>query len=186
MTKEITNSDNIIDSRDVIARIEELVAGRPIEWEETDTGMIGRHDGLSQEVVIHQHDDPPGSFLLEFDGEINAEDGTQVVYLTLEEAQGDAESLSCIFFNSEEEKEELASLEALASEGEDATSDWKHGATLIVDHYFQNYAEEFVKDIGDMPSKIPSYIVVDWAATAENIQQDYTAVDFDGETYWVR
>jgi hypothetical protein len=40
--------------------------------------------------------------------------------------------------------------------------------------------------IGDMPKEIPSYIVIDWDATAENIQADYTSVDFDGVTYWIR
>ncbi len=45
---------------------------------------------------------------------------------------------------------------------------------------------EMLSDIGDLPRDIPHYIVIDEDATARNIQQDYTSVDFDGATYWVR
>jgi hypothetical protein len=43
-----------------------------------------------------------------------------------------------------------------------------------------------LEDVGDLPRGIPSYIVIDWAATADNLKVDYTEVDFDGVTYLVR
>ncbi|MBF3417197.1 hypothetical protein ISF41_12585 [Burkholderia pseudomallei] len=63
--------------------------------------------------------------------------------------------------------------------------DW-YPVTLIRDSYFTEYAQELVTDIGDMPREIPSYIEIDWEATATNIRVDYSDVEFDGATYWYR
>lgn len=90
-----------------------------------------------------------------------------------------------------DEREEYATLKALlddlAGDGGDEQwcGDWYPG-TLIRDSYFTEYAQELVSDIGDMPREIPSYIVIDWEATAHNIQQDYSSIEFDGVTYWYR
>ena len=125
-----SNSDDVIDSRSIIERIEELT-------EERDSFEKGGHEA---------------------DWSLANPD----------------------------EADELKALEALAEEAEGYAPDWKHGATLIRDSYFVDYAEELCKDIGDMPQDIPSYIEIDWEKTAENIQVDYTSVEFDGVTYWVR
>ena len=63
--------------------------------------------------------------------------------------------------------------------------DW-YPITLIRDTYFVEYVTELVSDIGDIPRDLPSYIVIDWEATASNIQHDYTSVDIDGVDYWFR
>lgn len=57
---------------------------------------------------------------------------------------------------------------------------------MIKESYWVEYCEEMVKDIGDLPSKIPTYIEIDWEATAENIQQDYSSIEYDGNTYYYR
>lgn len=89
-------------------------------------------------------------------------------------------------WNGSEEKDEFKALCALR---DDLSSDeWKYGVTLIRDSYFQEYAEELVKDIGDLPKDLPWYIEsnIDWKGVAEDIRQDYTSGDFDGVTYWAR
>lgn len=58
--------------------------------------------------------------------------------------------------------------------------------TMIRDNHFVEYCEELVREIGDMPKKIPDYIVIDWDATAENLKADYNSVEFEGTTYWYR
>lgn len=63
--------------------------------------------------------------------------------------------------------------------------DW-YPAGFIRDSYFTEYAMELLKDIGDLPQNIPHYIAIDEEKTAENIQQDYSSVDFNGDTYWYR
>lgn len=114
-----TNTDDTIDSRDIIARIEEL--------EEAAMGQV----------------EPEGG-------------------------------------------EEYAMLVAFAKEASDYAEDWQYGATLVHESYFEKYCEEMVKDCGDLPQDIPWYIVIDWEATANNMRQDYTEVELDGETYLIR
>lgn len=66
------------------------------------------------------------------------------------------------------------------------SSEFNSGTTCILDEYFEEYAEELVIEIGDLPKTIPSYIVIDWTATASNIQQDYTSFVINNDTYWYR
>lgn len=84
-------------------------------------------------------------------------------------------------------KQLRAILAKLAGYGGDEQwrSDW-YPITLIRNDYFVEYATDLVKDISDMPRNIPSYIEIDWEATANNIQQDYFWVDVGGNTYWYR
>lgn len=63
--------------------------------------------------------------------------------------------------------------------------DW-YPVTLIRDSYFTDYTEELVKDCYGMPADLPSFIEIDWAATAENCKVDYTTTEIDGETYYYR
>lgn len=94
----------------------------------------------------------------------------------------------------DEMADELAALEALADEGA-GLADWQYGETLVRDSYFEDYARELADDIG------PSFCAccgsinrdagwpmtyIDWTAAAEALQMDYTAIDFDGVTYWGR
>lgn len=121
MTNEITNGEDVIDSRDIIARIEDL------------------------------------------------------------ESRAEPEALS------EDEAAELAALKALAEEAEPYAPDWQYGEALIRDSYFQQYAEELAGDCGLIKKDAPwPNNHIDWEAAAEQLQQDYTQVDFDGVTYWVR
>lgn len=121
MTREIRNIDDVIDSRDVIARIEELrEMSESAEWTTDDN-------------------------------------------------------------------DELTALEALAEQGEQYAPDWAYGETLIRDSYFQDYAEELAEDIGAVNKNAtwPNNFI-DWEAAADALKQDYTDIEFDGVTYWIR
>ena len=81
----------------------------------------------------------------------------------------------------DEQQDELDELESVISEiGEDSAD---CGVTLIPESEFVEYAEELLKDCGELPRDIPHYIVIDWEATADNIKQDYSDIDFEGKTY---
>jgi hypothetical protein len=138
-----TSTDNVIDSRDVIERIEYLED----ELRDLEDAAADAADDSARAAEI----------LAEIDA-----------------------------WKAGEEGQELASLQALAAEAADYADDWQHGATLISLDYWPTYAQELVEDIGDLPRNIPSYIVIDWEATAGNLKVDYTEVDFDGATYLVR
>ena len=81
----------------------------------------------------------------------------------------------------------LSFLEEVKGRGEDEQwrGDW-YPVTFLHEDHFVEAMEELVKDIGDMPKEIPSYIVIDWGATAENLRADYSSVDIDGEEFWYR
>lgn len=123
MAREISNNDDIIDSRDVIERIEELEA---LEADE-ETGL------------------------------------------------------------DEDEAEELRVLRAFAREGSAYADDWPHGATLIRESYFVDYAKEYADDvIGGVREASWPFSHIDWDEAAEDLKTDYTEIDFDGVAYLVR
>jgi hypothetical protein len=129
MTHTISSSDDVIDSRDVIERIEELTDERD------DAAEAG------------------GDELAAWEQEYGAE---------------------------------LKALESLAEEAS-GSPDWQHGETLIRDSYFKQYAEEFASDIGRISGDMEWPLChIDWDAAAEDLKQDYTSVEFDGVTYWIR
>lgn len=120
MSKEISNTDDVIDSRDVIARIEELEA--------EDVGML-----------------PADEF------------------------------------------SELWALKALADEASGYAADWQYGEMLIHDDYFETYAQELAEEIGAVdPEAGWPLNRIDWESAADDLKIDYTSVEFDGETYWIR
>lgn len=79
---------------------------------------------------------------------------------------------------------EYDTLMTLAEECSDYACDWEYGGALIHEDYFEQYMDDMLEDCGDIPKNLPSYltITVDYDA----LKQDYTEVDFDGETYYIR
>lgn len=64
--------------------------------------------------------------------------------------------------------------------------EWDDGATLISADKWEEYVEDLVKDCGYVSNDVPWWIVIDWAATADNVAADYSTVDYDGDTYYYR
>lgn len=91
----------------------------------------------------------------------------------------------------EEDEKEFKLLESLLEElkGMGGDEQWKgdwYPITLIRDSYFKDYTEELCKDVGYISSDFPSWIEVDWEATADNVQQDYSSIEIEGVEYWYR
>lgn len=100
-----------------------------------------------------------------------------------EEKEGIADKLSDAETDfDKEEQEELSELENLRDE----VTDWRHGATLIAESDFEDYCRDLVSEMGDLPADIPGYLVIDWAATADNLRADYSEADYQGTTYLFR
>lgn len=134
-----SNTDDTIDSRDVIERIEELENERA-EYDDSD-------EETERDIEANQ---------------------------SLRDAWD------------EQNGEELKALLAL-QESAGRYSDWNHGAQLIRDSYFETYARELADDLGavDRNGRWPT-TCIDWKQAAEELQSDYTSVEFDGVAYWVR
>lgn len=153
MNNSIDNKQDVIDSRDIISRIGELIPYRDAI------------DEAKSDLERFQND--PECL------KIDIADAEK--YLAEQEEAFE-----------DEDREELKILESLAEDAEGYAPDWIYGATLIRESYFEDYCQELVSDIGDLPKNIPSYIAIDWAKTADNLRVDYTEVDYDGVTYLIR
>jgi vacuolar-type H+-ATPase subunit I/STV1 len=70
------------------------------------------------------------------------------------------------------------------NEIENYAADFLYGETLIRQDKFVDYAQELATDLGDVSDS--TWIVIDWEATAENLQQDFSTVEYCGEEYFVR
>ena len=81
------------------------------------------------------------------------------------------------------EIEEINDLEDEINNGE-----FEFGTTLIDEDDFEEYCEDLVSDIGDLPKDLPSYISnnIDWSGIADDLRQDYSEVEFRGTTYLYR
>lgn len=159
MSRAISNSDDVIDSRDVIARIEEL-------------------EGEAQNAADHIAECETELAEIEALEEttISIEDRAFALRMGIEETQRGVADAA----------DELKALKSLADDLE-GYGDWSHGETLIRDSYFENYARELTEDLG-MLRGVGSWLLtcIDWERVAKELQYDYTSAEFDGVTYWMR
>lgn len=151
--REISNSDDIVDSRDIIKRIDDLESLRD-DWQ-------ANHD-LPDYVDVSESLAP--------------------------ESWNDEQTDKWIEWEESEDGEELTALKALQDECE-GYSDWRYGESLIRDSYMdESWAEQELKDLGYLLDDLPNLISsnINWKGVLEDLQQDYTEVDWDGVKYWMR
>ncbi len=87
----------------------------------------------------------------------------------------------------EDDQTELAMLQSLVDQY--SGSEWEYGVTLIRETYFADYAEEFAKDVSDIPVEAFDawpMNCIDWEQAASELQMNYVSLDFDGVTYYAR
>ena len=161
-TKSISNTDNIVDSRDVIKRISELESDRDdLQSAITDA---------EKEIANHVPDEDEETNLQQVD---DLQTALTTAMQELEDWKTDSDG------------EELKDLLALQSEGE-SSPDWYHGETLMHEDYFETYARQLAEDIGAISGEEKWPLTcIDWKEAAEELQQDYTSLDFGGETYYI-
>lgn len=155
---ELTSQD-IIDSRDIIARFEEL---------QEEKEALEEAINEAKEALQDKEDEED-------------EDQEEALEELSEAVQVAEKELSDWL---EENKEELEDLERVNDECS-GYGDWDHGETLISEDYFPQYAEELANDTGAVGGN-SNWIVIDWDATADNLKADYTTVDINGKTYYYR
>jgi len=207
MTPEISKFDDVIDSRDVIARIEELEGNRkpwganwnmPGYMPDNEAAFFetweDARDYLAEQMAEHAEEE--ATALGEADETADAKPETPPSL----EGYADGSAITEYFgkyawevFAAEtdgldpEEAEELAALKALVEQASGYAADWEHGETLIRDSYFETYAQELAEDIGAINSEAtwPNNCI-DWEQAARELRMDYTSVSFDGVDYWIR
>lgn len=197
MTKEITNTEDLIDSRDIIARIEDLeernkplfVAGwnmpgymtdaETVEFDDADDALEfikNAINDLDDEQARHKgNTEFAANLQADENGELGVNFGNMHYFISKETTTR----------LDPDEREELAALKAIADDAE-GCSDWEYGEALIRYSYFKDYAEELFDDCyaGQIPENLRSYI--DYEAFARDLKFDYTTVDFCGVKYLIR
>ena len=158
MSLALSNRADVLDSRNIISRIEELEGERESLVEARDEAQAA-NEAFKPDA---------GKLKSELQAKFNA------ARQALED------------WNASEDARELAALKALAEEAQ-GCGDWRYGDTLIRDSYFCDYAEKLAHDCYDMKqAESWPFCHIDWEAAAGALKQDYSSVDFDGVTYWIR
>ncbi|MCK9521149.1 MAG: hypothetical protein M0R74_19320 [Dehalococcoidia bacterium] len=152
---------DIIDSRGVEARIDELES-EVTAWDDTKTEL--------EEALEDAKADPD-------------EEGRDRV--DIEEAEADLQAHLSDADDIDTAREELKTLTELRDGC--GSREWAYGLTLINESYFQEYAQQLADDIGAVNKDMSwPYTCIDWDQAAEELKQDYSSVDFEGETYYYR
>lgn len=82
--------------------------------------------------------------------------------------------------------DEFASIKEIDDIENEIGSEFKDGVQLIDEDNFEEYCTYLLEDLGYIPKDFPSWIEIDWEATASNMRSDYSEVEFDGVTYLYR
>lgn len=140
---------DIIDVRDVIARVEEL--REELESVKADQGEEQEEMSLQKWAESLDIKNSP------FKDAIEELDTLEMLLQSLQGCGGD----------------------------EQWEGDW-YPVTLINEEYFETYMDEMLEDIGDMPKfkDIPAYLTI--TVDYDMLKQDYSEIEFDGNTYYYR
>jgi hypothetical protein len=178
MTNEINNTEDTLDVRDIIARVEELREERDDLTTDVETAV--EELDAAAECVRYHHD-----------GELD-DLGTDPEHQQYrDDLMACADAREALSDWEEENAAELAELEELLSDlcgyggDEQWEGDW-YPVTLVRDSYFQDYAQELAEDCGFTSGNEWPGRCIDWEQAARELKMDYSTVEFNGVTYWYR
>lgn len=200
---DFTNTDGLIDVRDIIARVEELRDQRVTRW------IAGCNmAGYMPEIEPAEFDNAEDAKQYIIDSVKRAEDETEdeteaetlCGFAEDVNLQGDEFSAQCLQYVywvredgvmglDDDETEELETLEKILEElkgyggDEKWQGDW-YPVTLIRESNFEEYMDDMISDCYEIPKDLPSFMIITLDYVA--LQQDYPSVEFDGVTYWYR
>lgn len=83
----------------------------------------------------------------------------------------------------EDFEDELKEIEEIDTIENELGSEFDYGVTLVDVDDWEEFVEQDLKDLGYIPKDFPSWIEIDWEATANNVRQDYTEVEYQGNSY---
>lgn len=184
-----SNSDDVIDSRDVIKRIEELDSERQDLIDAVEAAVEALNDARqARAAAMADADGDRESAERADEAAYDAEVALKDAKAALLEWTGNLDDVAGVeVIEPSDEARELAELESLQEQCDGYFSDWTRGATLIADSYFEEYARELASDIGAIQRDVGwPCDCIDWAQAAGELKMDYTEVDFGGVSYQIR
>lgn len=174
MKTNFTWGDDIIDSRDIQARFEELndeCESLVNSLEEAEKDFKEYLETADEELTEKCED-----------FEANCKTFRETI---------DVAKDSLAAFNQSFDKDELDTLTEVIRQGEDSP-DWSYGECLIHESYFTQYIEDLIKDCYEMPKELQSgrwpwnHFSLDYEGAAEEAKSDYFEIDVNGHTYFIR
>lgn len=183
---EISNTDDILDSRDIIERFEELDGEHDDLVNAVDEAKADLESAMN-DLGTAQHD----LFNANSSGDTDAINAAANECEDFQKAAEDADvalEVAAKALVDWEGADEWVTLKKLCDQGE-GCADWAYGETMIHESHFADYAEELAKETSDVPSSQWNqwpFNCIDWQDAADTLKQDYTSIDFDGQTYYVR
>jgi flagellar hook-basal body complex protein FliE len=177
MKTQFNWGDDIIDSREVIARYDELND----EYTSLAQTLEDAQDNYDQHKASKSTTDE-----LTLEEEEDFENTLDALFEVVEEAQKALDE-----FNQSFDKDELDTLTEVIRQGEEA-SDWSYGEGLIHESYFTQYTEDLIKDCYELPKEFESgkwpwkHMTLDYEGAAEEAKSDYSTIDVEGHTYYIR
>ena len=178
--------EDIIDSRDIIAWIEE-VEGEIESLNDENESLMS--DCATHEAQIESLEDE-----IEQLNEGDREDVEDMIAEREDEINKLREEIEDAEREIDDNRDEIETLEEdlkpytdLQDDAEGYAADWRYGEALILDDYFVEYARQMAYDIGavDGDANWPANHI-DWDAAADELKMDYTSVEFAGYEYWIR
>ena len=160
---EITNEEDVIDSRDIIERIAYL------------EGELEDYRSEHKLPSFDWTDVWCGSEYDEWDKKHTRKTMEKVIEK----------------YNAWEFVEEYRALKALEQECE-GYGDWEYGETLIRETYFTEYIEQLIDECYDLPKEFHNgawpyrHFTLDYEAAAYEAKDDYMLVEFGGVDYYMR
>ena len=177
--------EDIIDSRDIIAFIDERESdleslNDEIEEVESEISDIdSKIEDFEEEIELLQDS--------EDEDEIEEREEAEKELGALEDERSNLEErLGCLKDDAAEIEEELGPYRDLAEQAE-GYGDWRYGEALINEDYFEEYAQQLAEDIGAVNSEMAwPCDHIDWEAAADALKIDYMTVTFAGVDYLMR
>ena len=83
----------------------------------------------------------------------------------------------------EDFEDELKKIEEIDDVENELGSEFEYGVTLVDVDDWEEFVEQDLEDIGYIPKDFPSWIEIDWEATANNLKVDYMEVTYQGNSY---
>jgi regulator of replication initiation timing len=150
--------DRIIDSREIISKLEELSGEYEALCDAVEAARTEYQDAVS-------------------DNDDLSDEASEDLQSKLDDAKRDLNEWE------NDNLDEMNTLKEVNEQGKQCTSDWSHGETLINQDYWEDYTREFASGaIGNNSD----WIVIDWEATAENLRADYNEIDYNGSVFYIR
>lgn len=97
------------------------------------------------------------------------------------ELADDFENFCELYYNTNIEDYDLVYEIEILKEDVDSP-EWEGGITFINEAHFDDYARDYMEQLFDIPSDLERYI--DYESFTEDIQNDFTDVDFNGWTFY--